>query len=654
MAIIKKYSPKENLDRYQTFIVDTKPNSTYFKTAELGESFSGGKNGFLIEGSECLKESTDIRIEILDVEGNPIYFEPGKGTPQYYEGLSALISVIVYNDTPIGIGSIVILGELKHYYDDFGNKVDVPDNWKGIYNVKWKREININKNLSNTSRVRFAKRPNISISEISRPIFNKTFTNISQSGSVIGQPEEPPEGELLSGYGGELRYRLKLTSGEEFTPELLNKQINVNSLNYSPTVIEVESNRDLIVTPPYTSSEEDFRDQVFPFTETSYTSSYSNSTTTLSNTSGSIAEVKITDLKTFIGDVARLKVFRKSRSKTEDFQFLQEYRLEAVELLRDITSTIDTEVLYGRFTDTSLSNYWITSSNSEVSINSDFLINGLKVDYSGNGTQLIYTSQSIDIEKGSEYSLNFNSLLSGSVEVSKRIRAYLSSSEFTQSFGEVSGSTDVLQKFEYSKSTISQHSGSAQLVFEVNGDDWYFSDVSFKHSEETSFSPDEFSFTLENPRDLLTETFDFKFEFYDINNNFIPLNIKEEKEFSGGDITKFGGSYVTPENITSEASTDLDLGDSAYDDVIMIKLSWTGGSGTSTYTLPDATVTNNVNRRIRIISDSTFDTNTRVDLSPSGSQLLDGLNTAYQINKAFEGIQVWSDGVEWYIIQKKA
>ena len=32
----------------------------------------------------------------------------------------------------------------------------------------------------------------------------------------------------------------------------------------------------------------------------------------------------------------------------------------------------------------------------------------------------------------------------------------------------------------------------------------------------------------------------------------------------------------------------------------------------------------------------------------------DGGASSYTINKAYEGIMVWSDGVEWYRIQTKA
>ena len=41
------------------------------------------------------------------------------------------------------------------------------------------------------------------------------------------------------------------------------------------------------------------------------------------------------------------------------------------------------------------------------------------------------------------------------------------------------------------------------------------------------------------------------------------------------------------------------------------------------------------------------------ELTPTGTELLDGVNAAYVINKPYEGIQVWSDGIEWFIIQKK-
>ena len=61
MAIIKKFSPLLNLSKYQTFINDTNPNSDYFRITEFKETLTGGKCGFLIEGSPLLKETTEIK-----------------------------------------------------------------------------------------------------------------------------------------------------------------------------------------------------------------------------------------------------------------------------------------------------------------------------------------------------------------------------------------------------------------------------------------------------------------------------------------------------------------------------------------------------------------------------------------------------------------
>ena len=108
-------------------------------------------------------------------------------------------------------------------------------------------------------------------------------------------------------------------------------------------------------------------------------------------------------------------------------------------------------------------------------------------------------------------------------------------------------------------------------------------------------------------------------------------------------------NYLIATNLTVEASVNVDLAN--YPDAHIVHLSWSGANGTATYTLPSAS--SSTNRKIRFITDSTFDTNTRVDLTPASGDTLDG-GGAYEINKAYEGIAIWSDGTEWFIIQKKA
>ena len=111
-------------------------------------------------------------------------------------------------------------------------------------------------------------------------------------------------------------------------------------------------------------------------------------------------------------------------------------------------------------------------------------------------------------------------------------------------------------------------------------------------------------------------------------------------------------NYFVSTDITAQAGVDVDLNAAIYDDTFMFKLSWTGGNGTAVYTLPNAVA--HANRKIRFISDSTFISQDHVDVTPAAGQTLDGSSGHYRINKDYEGITVWSDGIEWFILQKKA
>jgi len=111
-------------------------------------------------------------------------------------------------------------------------------------------------------------------------------------------------------------------------------------------------------------------------------------------------------------------------------------------------------------------------------------------------------------------------------------------------------------------------------------------------------------------------------------------------------------NYFVSTDIIAEAGVDIDLNNSVYDNTFMFKISWTGGNGTAVYTLPDAVA--HANRKIRFISDSTFSSSDHFDIIPASGQTLDGNSSQYRINKNYEGIAIWSDGIEWFIIQKKA
>jgi hypothetical protein len=104
MSIIQKTLFDEKLETINVLINDEDANSKYFKLTELPDTFTGGKNAFLIQGSPDLVSDTLIKIQIKDAAGNIIYYEPGEGiisssvngepfVTEYYEGVSKVVSV---------------------------------------------------------------------------------------------------------------------------------------------------------------------------------------------------------------------------------------------------------------------------------------------------------------------------------------------------------------------------------------------------------------------------------------------------------------------------------------------------------------------------------------------------------------------------------
>ena len=504
MARIKKFAPEQKLSSFQTFIVDANPNSDYFRITEFKDTFTGGKNGFLIEGSEYLKESTEIKIELLDVEGNPIYFEPGNGIPEYYEGISKLVAVYIYSDTPIGLGKITVLGELKEY-DDNGVKRQIPDEWKGAYNVKWERTFQVNKNLANEDKVRFYRRPKVTIDEVVKPIFSGNPPSVTQIGSVDGIPLVPTQNTNLSNFTLPTSYRLKVNSGNKWTGSIEGQIISFDNITYSPTIDEVVNETEIIVSPPYSVN-----NLVQPFINEDYslTFPYIEGVTDLATAlTGSFAKISITDMKTFVGDAARVKVYRRSQSNLTDYEFVQDIQLESNEVLRDITTFDKKDENYGIFTQGVLDSYWVTSSNDfDVTFNQDVLYNSAKLDSSpGN---YFYTSQSFSIQSGVEYTLDFNVRVSGSVNSTDYLKVFLSGStngsSVSQTITNINSSNSLLQKTNFNENIVADNIQTASLYFEVSGSDWYINNVSLKASQETSFSPDEITFIQQVPKTLVT------------------------------------------------------------------------------------------------------------------------------------------------------
>ena len=438
MAVIQKTLFPKNLDRYSVFLNDTDPNSKYFKITELPDTFTGGKNAFLIAGSEELMADTRIQIELKDAAGNIIYHEPGEGivsssingesfVAEYFEGVSKVVSVYIYPETAYGPCTITILGELASYEDGNGIKTPIPIDWEGKYNVKWQKQINVNPSLSNTTKIRFYQRPVATIKEILSPIYR-------------------------------IENGLKVNSG----------------------------------------------------------------------VSQSFADIKLSKLETFAGDVKRIKVFRTSEGDISDYDLIQDILVESKELLTSYGLTGSVVGQTGILTSETLKSFWNTGSLTAY-LTSSRVESGVALNGSGYFT---YTS-SLDIKSTNTYELNLDAFYSAST--SSNLGIYLVSGSLSSSIGTLYGTQptknllDTVVPFK-----INTDYPSASLYFSQSQGEWHLGNVSLKLSQDTAFSPDEISFITTMPTVIGNETYNFKFEFYDVNNNYVPVAVTQSLNFTGG------------------------------------------------------------------------------------------------------------------------
>ena len=142
MSIQQKILQSQGLTDYETHIVDSLPTSKYFKVFSLDDTIPGGRSTFQILGSEFLENDVEIKIELIDVNGNPVYTEPIK---YLGDDPSRHIMIEVYPTTATGVGTLTILGSL----------IDVPPEWKNVYNVKWEKEVFIDPVAKNIQPIFF-------------------------------------------------------------------------------------------------------------------------------------------------------------------------------------------------------------------------------------------------------------------------------------------------------------------------------------------------------------------------------------------------------------------------------------------------------------------------------------------------------------------
>lgn len=158
----------QGLDQIKVDIEDTAHLSRYFQVVEFDPAFTAGKNCISFNGSDLLKDGSEIKVEVLDAGGNSLYLVAPPPKSSFVDIANFTVAIHIYKETVSGAGKIFLVGTTA----------------KGEI-VRWTGNISINTTYQNVSRVRFlspTKGSNGPYMEV-RPILYPVIENLT--GSIL-------------------------------------------------------------------------------------------------------------------------------------------------------------------------------------------------------------------------------------------------------------------------------------------------------------------------------------------------------------------------------------------------------------------------------------------------------------------------------------
>ena len=394
----------------------------------------------------------------------------------------------------------------------------------------------------------------------------------------------------------------------------ITKEIGIENQSptmYTASIVDLVNNQTALVELPFTNKNENGDNIVLPIFgqgeiefEALPTGSYADANLI------SYADIKLSLMRTFSGDVFKVKVYVKSEGGFDDYSLLAEVPLEGKELLTDNDSVGMGERTGYVIKQSEIDKYWtvsgsvngliggatVSDASLTASYNNDVLLDAIRISGSAqnqsdpsNHIRLDLKDQyQFDMKPGIDYTLSAN--IVGNVDSTNGalLMVYVSGSsmnqqsdlhfnKFTQTdieeptpqYGkrlgvlEVDASEETQTDFGLVTSNFTPDvSGSGILQFRVVSGKWYVSDISIQPATDTGFSPNFFEFKQEMPSHLQQkrpDKFEFLVEFYDINNNIsdtvvysppIPFD-GTNLTITGADNTVSGDIFIGGESTSS-------------------------------------------------------------------------------------------------------
>jgi len=604
----KRVGKKLNLANLKVDIEDSDPNSEYFGVKEFDPVLTGGKNSISLAGSELIKPGSSIEIEVLDLKGEQLYVEVGRGKKniKYRDGVSIIVAIHVQSFVPQGNGKIYIVGTSKD------GKL-----------VRWSRDITIDSSKQNKTKIRFYKTPSMtvdpSVSDLS--IFSNSQT-VTASGSAYSIALSPQKETNFLNYDSlrkPVEYNVVTKSGNKFTSRMIGETISLTNITletgvvlpttFSAKIKDVLNEDTLLLKKPVLYPNDVATQTVRTFRTATYSIQYTPILpTSVASSAGvtfkkSLAKITLQNLKTFTGNVYRFKVYRKSFNSNVDSEIIADSVLSAKEaLLDEITSDRQREWMGDTFDQDQVDEYWYENGLTSLTADATKIIDGMKLNGSvgANSTKTTYvilkdnTEPSTDetyvpvdpvqmeVRSGSAWDSNFIELkqdveyvLSAKVFDSRanlgnesKLLFYLTGSELGYStsdkydgygikIGEISYPTNLgnTPKTFSTQFTLKEDVNCTLALVPQYGE-FTVSKISIKPLQEFSFSPEIISIRIPFDVSVANERFLIRSELFDVDHKNIPVVLEDVKFFdpTGKTLAKSGSVSLEWGSITGKPS----------------------------------------------------------------------------------------------------
>lgn len=511
----------------------------YFQITEFPTRLTAGKNLFKLRGHPTnLRVGSVLGVEVLDYNGDPIY---SRIVDFIDEDKSRVIAIYIYSNTSPGDCTITLVGEAAN----------VPAEWQNKTNVRWKRTVPVNPNISNVSEIIFENTPQVTVDEIVAVQLDRTYSNgqfpIFDSGSVrYFLQNNQPAIELL---------------GAEFTSDMSTGTITIlapvnptptpsypiSTTSFSSTIKKILSPTTALLDKEYTAfSSQSLSAHTFTaFDASSYSIKYEATPIYIeTENSQSFAYIQIKGLEPATGDVSRVKIFTNNNGTVGTWDIVNDIELSETEIFVANTASLYPDRSIGLFTSQSIIDaYWTASayySTNEVtaptltwttaSINNAMQVNTVALD-SKNQVAVVRSRSEyagVFVEK-SAYKTTFDAYC----EDAGTISIYLSGSafyqdptdyynqEFSTPFGKRIGELTAVTNQRVDDKVFSfdaDYNGTGVILLVVESGKWQFADIRTTSDNDAGYTP---NYTrIKTPIETthkINNQLNFRVEYYNVN-----------------------------------------------------------------------------------------------------------------------------------------